>query len=70
MFISKGEEARNSDCEHTMSRIQKAGGEDGMFSRQFIEYSIQNDGLMWEINRMKDWKDRLWSDKFGPYILG
>lgn len=53
-----------------MSRIQKAQDDDRMFSRQSIEYCIQKEGLMWKINREKDWENRLWSDKFGPYMSG
>lgn len=62
---SKGEEAGNLAFEHIMSRIQKSGGEDGILNRQFTPHSIQKEGLMWKINRMKGWKNWLWSINFG-----
>lgn len=55
MFISKGEEVGNPDPEHTMSKIQKAVGEDGMSRRQSMEHSIQKEELMQKINKMEDW---------------
>lgn len=53
---------------HTRSRIQKAVGKDWMFSRQFVECSVKKEGIMWENNKMKDWKNSRWSDKFGSSI--
>lgn len=39
MFLRKGEEVGNPDLEYTMSKIQKAVGEDGMSRRQSIQHS-------------------------------
>ena len=39
MFANK--KAGDLDSEYTMNRIRKASVEDGMFSRQFTQHSIQ-----------------------------
>ena len=46
MCTSRRQVTGNSDPEHTMSKIQKEGSEDGMFSRQSIEHSIKKEGLV------------------------
>lgn len=56
MFLSKGE----VEGIQPPRRIQNAGGEDAMFSRQSTEHSIHKEGLMWEVNKMKDWENGLW----------
>lgn len=57
MFTSKREEKGNSDPGHTMSKLQKAGSEDGMFSRQSTEHSIKKEGLLGGGgDRRKDWE--------------
>lgn len=53
-----------------MGRIQKAGSEDGMFTRQSTEPPTKKEGLMWDNNRMKGWENRPWSDTFGPNVSG
>lgn len=54
MFNIYKQRGRSREFRPRAHHEQKAGDEDGRSRRQSTEHSIQKEGLMWKINKMKE----------------